>query len=94
MVEPLEITGVLTIGLFDAIGALRMAADALGWNVVGHVNVEKSKATSRVVEHHFPGSILVDDVTKVDVNMVKEWSQRFTQVALVVVGAAAALPGC
>jgi hypothetical protein len=36
LIEPLEITGVLTIWLFDGIGALRMAADALGWNVVGH----------------------------------------------------------
>jgi hypothetical protein len=29
-----------TIGLFDGIGGLRVAVDALGWNVQGHVSVE------------------------------------------------------
>lgn len=43
VLEPGAIPGVLTIGFFDAIGALRAAADALGWNVLGHVSVEKSK---------------------------------------------------
>ena len=87
VIEPLELTGVLTVGLFDGVGALRVAADALGWNVAGHISVEKSRPAARVVEHHFPGSILVDDVQKVDLEMVKSWSQRFTQVALVVIGA-------
>ena len=87
LIEPLDITGVLTIGLFDGIGALCMAADALGWNVIGHVSVEKSKAAARVVEHHFPGSLLVDDVQLVDQEMVKQWSQKYSQVSLVVVGA-------
>eukprot|EP00435_Cladocopium_sp_Y103_P047861 s841_g14.t1 len=87
VVEPCEITGVLTIGLFDRIGALRVAADALGWNVHGHISVEKSAEASRVVESHFPGAILVPDVQVVDQEMVMQWSQRFTQVSLVVMGA-------
>ena len=58
LVEPCEITSVLTVGLFDGIGALRAATDALGWNVVGHVSVEKSKEARRVVESRFPGGIL------------------------------------
>eukprot|EP00435_Cladocopium_sp_Y103_P045335 s309_g13.t1 len=58
IVEPADITGVLTIGIFDGIGALRMAADALGWNVLGHVSIEKSQAASRVVESRFPGTAM------------------------------------
>ena len=57
--------GVLTIGLFDGIGVLRVAADALGWNVLGHVGVEKS-AADRVVESRFPGCVLVQSVEEVD----------------------------
>eukprot|EP00435_Cladocopium_sp_Y103_P046394 s849_g13.t1 len=83
VVEPTELGGVLTIGLFDGIGALRVAADALGWNVVGHISVE----AGRVVESRFPGSVLVSDVNLVDFEMVKSWSQRFTQVSLIVAGA-------
>ena len=87
VVEPGEITSVLTIGLFDGIGALRSAADSLGWNVVGHICVEKNSDARRVVESHFPGTIHVADVQCVDREMVKEWSQKFTQVSVVVVGA-------
>ena len=62
IVEPCEITSVLTIGLFDGISALRVATDALGWNVVGHVSIEKSKEARRVVESRFAGGIFVEDV--------------------------------
>ena len=59
LVEPVDITGVLTVGLFDGIGALRVAADVLGWNVVGHVSVEKNPEAARVVESRFPNSLRV-----------------------------------
>lgn len=39
---------VLTVGLFDGIGALRVAADALGLPMSGHVSCEVSKEGSRV----------------------------------------------
>eukprot|EP00435_Cladocopium_sp_Y103_P041058 s698_g11.t1 len=87
LIEPCEITGVLTIGLFDGIGALRVAADVLGWNVVGHISVEKSAPAARVVESRFPGAILVQDVESVDLAMVQSWGQQFSQVSLVVLGA-------
>lgn len=87
VVEPSEITSVLTVGLFDGIGALRSAADALGWNVAGHIGVEKSAEARRVVESHFPGTIHVPDVQSVDREMVKQWAQQFTQVAVVLLGA-------
>ena len=87
LVEPADILGVLTVGLFDGIGALRVAADVLGWNVVGHISVEKNKEAARVVESRFPNSIHVDDVQDVTEDMVKDWSLRFSQVALIVLGA-------
>eukprot|EP00435_Cladocopium_sp_Y103_P053819 s178_g17.t1 len=87
VMEPEDIPGVLTIGLFDGIGALRVAADALGWNVLGHISVEKSKEASRVVESQFPNTLLVANVEEVDHEMVRSWAQKYSQIALVVLGA-------
>ena len=87
IVEPADLPSVLTVGLFDGIGALRVAADSLGWNVAGHISVEKGVEGAHVVESRFPQSIHVDTVEEVSLSMVKEWSQLFTQVSLVVVGA-------
>eukprot|EP00438_Fugacium_kawagutii_P016696 Skav227640 [mRNA] locus=scaffold58:167510:174958:+ [translate_table: standard] len=86
IVEPVDLTTVLTIGLFDGIGALRMAADVLGWCVTGHISVEKSTEASRVVESRFAGSIIVPDVCLIDDEMVARWASQFTQVSLVVIG--------
>lgn len=87
IVEPVDITSVLTIGIFDGISALRVATDALGWNVVGHVSMEKSDAAGRVVESRFPQSIRVADVAVVDQALVRSWANRFTQVAVILIGA-------
>ena len=87
IVEPADVTGVLTIGLFDGIGALRVAADAVGWHVLGHVSVEMSEAAQRVVESKYPQTIKVADVSEVDRAMVLEWASRFSQVGLVLIGA-------
>ena len=87
LIEPTDIPSVLTIGLFDGIGALRVAADCLQWHVAGHISVEKSAEAARVVESQFAGSLQVSDVNLVDAAMVKDWSTKFTQVSLVVIGA-------
>ena len=86
LVEPVDIPGVLTVGLFDGIGALRVAADALGWNVLGHVSIEKNKAAARVVETQFPNAVLVSSVEEVDREVVMQWAQKFSQVSVVLVG--------
>lgn len=83
LVEPTDVTQVLTIGLFDGIGALRMAADSLGWNVAGHVSVECSKEASRVVESRFPSTLFVDDIKKVDRETIRGWALKFSQVSVV-----------
>eukprot|EP00438_Fugacium_kawagutii_P028950 Skav223615 [mRNA] locus=scaffold1522:89108:92881:- [translate_table: standard] len=87
IVEPVDVTQVLTVGLFDGVGALRMATDVLGWNVVAHVSVECSKAASRVVESRFPNTVFVQDVHDVTPELIKQWSLKFSQVSLVMIGA-------
>ena len=74
-----EMTQVLTVGLFDGIGALRVAADAAGLPVAGHVSVEVNPRASRVLESRFPGTLFVDDVEKVDQEMVKQWACQYTR---------------
>ena len=44
---------VLCVGVFDGIGALRVALDLLGCRVLGYVSIEANEAASRVVEAHF-----------------------------------------
>lgn len=61
-----ETLQVLTVGLFDGLGALRLAADCLGIGVAGHLSVEKEGAGRRVVEAFFPDTIFHDDVKTVD----------------------------
>jgi hypothetical protein len=78
---------VLSIGLFDGIGALRVALDLLGVQVIGHVSVEKDPAARRVVEAHYPGTIGLDRVEDITDDVVQEWSLRFSQCSLVIVGA-------
>ena len=89
IVEPAEVTQVVTVGLFDGIGALRTAADVLGWNVVGHISVEKDDHAARVVEARFPNTIRVTTVEDIDEKMVQSWpwALKFSQAALVLIGA-------
>eukprot|EP00435_Cladocopium_sp_Y103_P013587 s4303_g3.t1 len=63
---------VLTVGLFDGIGALRVALDVLGAH-----SVEKAEAAQRVVEAHYFGVMAVHNVEDVPCEMVKTWSTRF-----------------
>lgn len=78
---------VLSIGLFDGIGALRVALDCLEVPVVGHVSVEKAEEAQRVVESRFPDVIKVADVELIDDNMARSWALRFPSVGLILIGA-------
>ena len=78
---------ILSVGLFDGIGCLRLALDLLGANVLGHISVEKQSEGQRVVEYHFPGSIVLSDVKDVTEDVVRGWSLKFGQVDLVLLGA-------
>ena len=87
IVEVDDVPTVLTVGLFDGIGGLRVAADAVGMSVVGHVSVECHEPANRVVESRFPGTLFVKRVEEVDADMVKRWACQFSQVSVVILGA-------
>ena len=57
--EPHDLTQVLTVGLFDGLGALRLAADAIGLPMAGHVSIEKDPKGRRVVESWFPDTLFL-----------------------------------
>ena len=78
---------VLCVGIFDGIGALRVALDLLGCRVLGYVSIESNEAASRVVEGHFPGVEVVKDVKLVDQALVHRLAGQFSQASLVLLGA-------
>ena len=78
---------ILSIGLFDGIGCLRVALDLLGCDVAGHFSVEKDPGARRVVEHHFPGTMRYPDVVEIEEKDVKAWALTYGQVELVLIGA-------
>ena len=53
---------VLVVGLFDGIGALRVAMDLQEVAECGYISVERNKAAQRVVEAHYPGVLHYEDV--------------------------------
>ena len=77
---------VLSIGLFDGIGALRVALELLDVEVLGHISVEQSEAATRVVEASFPSVHTVKDVCEVTEDVVRGWSVTFSQCSLVLLG--------
>ena len=64
--------GVLALGLFDGIGALRVALDVLHAPLVGYISVESDQACWRVLESHFPSASHVDRVG----TSVLKWFKR------------------
>eukprot|EP00438_Fugacium_kawagutii_P029336 Skav210185 [mRNA] locus=scaffold2101:277240:280722:- [translate_table: standard] len=78
---------VLSIGLFDGIGALRVALEALGVKVLAHVSVEPNKSAQMVVESHYPGTVCIDRVEDINEQMVQGWALKFDQCQMVLIGA-------
>ena len=87
VVEPEEMDQVLVVSLFDGIGALRVALDALRVPVGGYVSVEISPEANRVVESFFPDVVCVGDVASITEEDVLQWRMRFANVGLVLLGA-------
>ena len=83
--EPEDHVQVLTVGLFDGIAALRVAADVLQLPMAGHISSEVSKEGIRVIEAQFPDSISVGSVEAINEEMVKQWAGRFCNVGVVLV---------
>ena len=82
-----DLVEVLSIGLFDGLGALRVACDGLGLPTCGHVSVEQDGKARRVVEAFFPDTTFHDNVVTVDEEMVKQWSLRYSNAGIVIIGA-------
>lgn len=85
--EPLESVETLTVGLFDGIGALRVAVDLLQVQVAGHISVECNPYANRVLESAFPGSRVIEKVEDVTTEEVREWACEYSSVGVVLVGA-------
>lgn len=85
--EEHDFVQVLSIGLFDGVGCLRLACDVLGLPMGGHISVERSPEARRVIEAAFGDSVFVEDVELVTETMVQAWASRFSQVGLVLLGA-------
>ena len=85
--EEHDFAQVLTVGLFDGVGALRVAADALGLPVAGHVSVEIDPKGRRVVESWFPASHFYEDVRTFGEEEVARLALEFSNVGLVLIGA-------
>ena len=83
--EPEDHVQVLCIGLFDGIGALRVACDCLRLPMGGYVSAEINKEGQRVVESHFPDSQQVGNVQDITEDMVKGWALQYSNVGVVVV---------
>ena len=60
---------VLSVGLFDGIGALRVAADVLKLPMSGHVSSEVCKEGSRFLESQFPDTSHVGELNK----LMRRW---------------------
>ena len=91
--ESVDVGSVLSVGLFDGISGLRVSLDALGLSVAGHISVEKLPEARRVVEANFPDTIFVNDVEEVSKELVIQWSLKFSQVAVVAIGAGSPCQG-
>ena len=85
--EAHDICQVLTVGLFDGIGALRLAADTLGLPVAGHVSVERDPLGRRTVESWFPDTTFYEDVVEFKDEQIFELSLRYSNVGVILIGA-------
>ena len=86
MFEGFEEGGLLVVSVFDGIGSLRIALDALGAEVAGYVSVESCPAARRVVESAFPMVISLSDIREVSKEVVQQWAAAFPKVRGVLLG--------
>ena len=83
------------MGLFDGIGALRVAADACQLPVLGHISVEVKKEASRALESKFPSTVFVEaGVEAVDDEMVRGWGMPLLPGSSCAPRSRPALPKC
>ena len=79
--------GVVCIGLFDGISAMRVALESIRARVVLHISVESDPTCRRVVETHFPDVAHYGDVATTDQGCCNEWATKASSAKIVLVGA-------
>ena len=84
--ESHDFVQVLSVGLFDGISGLRMACDRLGLPMAGHISIEQDPKARRVVESHFPDALFHEDIRTLDEEIIREYSLRFSNVGVVIIG--------
>ena len=67
--------------------------DLLQAPMTGHIAVESNEMARRVVEANFPDSLQMNDVREVDEDMVLQWSLRYSNVGLVLIGSGPLVKG-
>ena len=82
-----DLVQVLSVGLFDGIGALRVACDMAALPMAGHISIERDPKAQRVVESHFPETIFFNDIVAFSRQDVEALALKFSNVGLVLVGA-------
>ena len=85
--EAHDLVQVLSVGLFDGIGALRVACDVLGLPMAGHVSIEKDPKGRRVVESFFPETDFFEDVVAFGEEQVSALALKYSNVGVVLLGA-------
>ena len=78
--------GILAVSLFDGIGSLRVALDALGVPVLGMICCEKNPHAKRVVESAFPSVKHLNDVNEITEEDIRVWAGEFPTVNAVIIG--------
>ena len=85
--EAHDLVQVLSVGLFDGIGALRVACDVLGLPMAGHVSIEKDPHGRRVVESFFPETDFFEDVVDFGQEEISGLALKYSNVGVVLIGA-------
>lgn len=71
---------VLLLSLFNGIGGCFRAYDLVGLCPIIRIAVEQDAGANRVTSHRWPGTLIVDDIHKVNLTMIKEWSRTYLRV--------------
>lgn len=71
---------ILIISLFNGIGGAFRCYDIAGVLPLGRIAVECDKAANRITSRTWPGVELVLDVLRVDRNLVRSWSLKYTTI--------------
>eukprot|EP00438_Fugacium_kawagutii_P035013 Skav208029 [mRNA] locus=scaffold2714:526222:528848:- [translate_table: standard] len=71
---------VLVLSLFNGIGGAFRCYDIIGVLPMVRIAVERDPGANRVTSRRWPGTIIIDDVHKLSLDMMHGWSRQFLKV--------------